>query len=735
VSLTDFTGLFSDGQTQSLTILDLISWRQGKYGSRLLLPPIQRSLVWSNEQIINYWDSLLRGYPAGMMIVHRVKIEGNDANSQGRDADGNTQQANKEDFQLFDGQQRMAAILLGFAEGQLKDSHKIWIDFGVEPSKNSGLKFQLRVSSTGQPFGYKAEAPNQKFELGKRQAKWKEWREKHEDKKTPQQAFSETLGSDLIGATCAIPLGVVCNLLRNKTFAETITTLAQTKDAVATIVNEFVDSLQKALAINVVLQKVGAEIAGNQEEYIRFFGRLGQGGTSLSNDELTYSIIKHHYPKIHDRMRAIIEGTPGRLAGEVDLALAALRVAKAVSTWEASNESEKIGRPSPSFVSKLNDKKMESVHLQFLEMIGQQNQTAILFTALTQIREALSYSDARPTGMPAILLGCLPRELVDVLLLFAVKYHSAPPDKDDGFASLPAFVLYWLLFVHDDGKAAWYSFRLAGRETWCLSKESIRDLIVEFEKEGIARLIPQGDALTNLREEVKRGDHRIRLWAERFTAADHAGESKYGEALRHLSTNRGLAKRALMWLQRQYITGEFSDYDPTSDRDEDLPIDLDHIVPHDIFTFDWRYRYYRLDDNAVKYIDANPDNFRWQRSLVGNSLGNYRWLAASRNRGRGKRAFEPLENNADLVSNEAEWNSIIPQEANNNRRWSLEDIALFQRLIDLRTLELYEKILTESGIEGILPTVSTQQSTDFVLHNGPTKEMHTTDDQSTYIQQ
>ena len=41
--------------------------------SRLFLPPIQRSAVWRNSQIINYWDSLLRGYPAGLMLVHRPK--------------------------------------------------------------------------------------------------------------------------------------------------------------------------------------------------------------------------------------------------------------------------------------------------------------------------------------------------------------------------------------------------------------------------------------------------------------------------------------------------------------------------------------------------------------------------------------------------------------------------------------------------------------------------------------
>jgi hypothetical protein len=58
-------------------------------------------------------------------------------------------------------------------------SRKLWIDFGKDPSRASGLKFQLRISSTGQPFGYRPDEPNQKIELRKRQKKWEEWNRTH----------------------------------------------------------------------------------------------------------------------------------------------------------------------------------------------------------------------------------------------------------------------------------------------------------------------------------------------------------------------------------------------------------------------------------------------------------------------------------------------------------------------------------------------------------------------------
>ena len=259
-------------------------------------------------------------------------------------------------------------------------------------------------------------------------------------------------------------------------------------------------------------------------------------------------------------------------------------------------------------------------------------------------------------------------------------------------------MLHWLLFVGNDGKAALRAFGHAvdKNKSWTFTDESTRNLIEEYEKDGVARFIPRQDVLPNLREEVEQGDHGLRPWAERFTAADRDGERKPGEALRLLSTNRELVKRALMWLQRDYIAKEFTNYDPTSDRDEDLPIDLDHIVPNDIFGFDWRSCESRIQTDAI------TEDFRKQRSIIGNSLGNFRWFDASENRRRGKGAYVPIEDDADLVPNPHDWNKIIPQ-GPKEQPWSKDDIATFQRLIDLRTLELYEKLLTESGIETILP--------------------------------
>jgi len=87
---------------------------------------IQRALVWTNEQIINYWDSLLRGYPPGLMMVHEAHSTPLKPD-QGYDTDGKPDRPDAGDYQLFDGQQRMAALLLGIGEGPLHRHLRLWI--------------------------------------------------------------------------------------------------------------------------------------------------------------------------------------------------------------------------------------------------------------------------------------------------------------------------------------------------------------------------------------------------------------------------------------------------------------------------------------------------------------------------------------------------------------------------------------------------------------------------------
>lgn len=105
------------------------------------IPAVQRGLVWDSVRCEVLWDSILRGIPIGALSLKR--------NDDGK-------------WEIFDGQQRANAIMLGYSDYNSKESRKIlWID--LEPYKSemasdkdadNHRKFAFRLTTTAHPWGY-----------------------------------------------------------------------------------------------------------------------------------------------------------------------------------------------------------------------------------------------------------------------------------------------------------------------------------------------------------------------------------------------------------------------------------------------------------------------------------------------------------------------------------------------------------------------------------------------------
>lgn len=668
---------FATGPVEAIPLRDVVEWVNDEGVSRLLLPPIQRSVVWRNDQIVNFWDSLLRGYPPGLMMAHR-----SGASRKGRTSDGHTVAAGAQDFHLFDGQQRLTAILLGLGAGQLNKRLKLWVDLLADPSDSPDLLFPLRITSTGQPFGYQAPYPNQKHPLEKRRARAEEWRKaRNVERFDPGTAFLEASGSDLIDATGALELSEITRRLTNDGEAQARGWLqAALPDVRVGTIDAFLEALDGALGRPILFQLIDERVVEDESEYFRFFGRLGQGGTALSNDELTYSLIKHRYPEIHDRMKDISSGPAGRLASEVNLVLAALRLAKAWTPWDGAATWELIKRPGPAFVGQLRE--LPDVEDAFLHLVPP-TRSGELQNLLEQLRGRLAYSRTdNPTGLPTMLLARLPHQLLDVLLLMASQADrgasSLAPDL------LASFGLYWLLFVSNGDKAADLVFKRYRDGAPLEGRQALRAIVETFELEDCARPLPAPIRLADARAAIVAAGHKLRDWGDRYRELD-TDDRRGAAALQHLTTDRHLIQNALLWSQRDYLTETFPGFDPTSARDEDLPIDLDHLVPRKYFAADWRIQRRRLT-----YVDADH-NFRWRRGIVGHSLGNFRWLDASTNRGRGAGQLELTLADQFHVQDVAAWNRLLQTSS-----WTENEVAAFQRLIDLRSLDIYDALVSSA---------------------------------------
>lgn len=75
-------------------------------------------------------------------------------------------------------------------------------------------------------------------------------------------------------------------------------------------------------------------------------------------------------------------------------------------------------------------------------------------------------------------------------------------------------------------------------------------------------------------------------------------------------------------------------------------------------------------------------------------MGNFRWLDSSKNRSRGDGLIYVDETDTGFIE-PAKWNRLIEKV-----RWEENDVAEFQKLIDLRTVSVIEELL-ESGLRGL----------------------------------
>lgn len=76
----DNAGELFAGQTivETVRLVDYLEWIANKDHQNhelMALPPIQRSSLWKPAQIVDLWDSLLRGMPFGSFLVARMKAE------------------------------------------------------------------------------------------------------------------------------------------------------------------------------------------------------------------------------------------------------------------------------------------------------------------------------------------------------------------------------------------------------------------------------------------------------------------------------------------------------------------------------------------------------------------------------------------------------------------------------------------------------------------------------------
>ena len=134
----------------------------------LALPPVQRTPIWGPKQIVDLWDSALRGFPLGSFYL----VPGpSDRIARSSNSDAINRKVG-EGWDLLDGQQRLRALLLGLRPLSTSrsgpDRRCVWVDLSAHSSTHY---LSLHLTSESQPFGYHPEYGTKLSEDERRKAR------------------------------------------------------------------------------------------------------------------------------------------------------------------------------------------------------------------------------------------------------------------------------------------------------------------------------------------------------------------------------------------------------------------------------------------------------------------------------------------------------------------------------------------------------------------------------------
>ncbi|OGQ55781.1 MAG: hypothetical protein A3J24_08780 [Deltaproteobacteria bacterium RIFCSPLOWO2_02_FULL_53_8] len=709
---------------QDIEILRLEKWLDYASGIDesvyVALPVIQRGSVWKPKQIIDLWDSLLRGMPMGSLMYSPMP-----ANILVRKVGGQVlEKAKAGTIGLIDGQQRTLAMLIAWNHAGERMDRRIWVDFSDKPGDEN--LFRFHVTTKNQPFGFQKASPSTKLPLGERRDARLKFEATHGRTDLSQQFIFENATPH--HSKCPLDVRELIELWRvgkgnpalwiqnvqqmvkrfyNGQFSTT--ELSQ----IESTVSKFAAALDRLFQLNVPLIKVdldffsGDEAAALTEEsndppLAILFKRIGTGGTPLSDADYVYSVIKHRIPEAYTLVEELHRpGNIARLLSATDLVMTAVRlgaaefsgaVSKLLTDWESPNKQD-FHRliKQPGFL--VNG---------FLPLI----KTDALAQAFAALGVLLEYQkDTNPIGIPSHAFPLLSRPLVQVLLRWVrIVQRSHPVDLGavlfESRAEVLRFVMYWQLCVIDPRKASLLAFEVLAStkpEAGFPGSEIYR---VFLNKEvAVPVLSPAWIEETKRDVAFSPADLTRLRGGTRFDARQATKEEKTVIDLyqRWWGNGRTYVHPLLLWLQRETVAG--FDGSPVAGRDEDTPYDYDHICPANHWS-NWTGE--KRTDTLLSFLAEGDKEGHWR---VGNSIGNIRVWQSEKNRSDGAAApskklelDNPETRSALLAQSSIDAAQIAGwTDCSGERSWNETRVQAFQKVVEQRAFALYERFYTELG--------------------------------------
>jgi hypothetical protein len=553
------------------------------------VPKLQRGLVWEPSQTELLWDSLLRGFPIGSLVVC-PRIPGQDV---GDDA--------AVTHHLLDGQQRSHAMSLGYHDpfsSQAKDSNQsiLWIDLQPEIPLQSTREFLLRLTTSAHPWGFTRADSCEILRA-------KQIREilNHVGLNPALHDYARPAPIELFPAEARVPVPMAWLLLQNSNNVELfwnniIQKCKETNKSWATRASDFIsdqsdtalsarhrvfDAIQRLAHLQVIAlpspdlltnetrsENVNAVGHGENSAIEHLFQRLNRQGTRLDGEELAYSMIKAYWPQVAKPIENI-------LTKRMPASRLVMMSARAALT---SNDATQLrGSLSVSDIRRLASTRNEDATkvLRFIE--------ERLKSCCEWVEEALLFHPQfNPTGLLAVHLANIARTKPEIYLLLICiadrHLHGgvAAESLDNLRKSLFALICRMSWFATDYQRATNHVLASCSGN---VSATAIFEALAQSEKEGWLIPLPEPVDLSTLLDFDEKDIESWNWYSPIHGNGEQGGidirQRKWGAFLQCLN-NRDL----LLYAQRNFIVRRFPDFDP-SRRDlwagHNRPWDFDHI--------------------------------------------------------------------------------------------------------------------------------------------------------------
>ena len=398
-----YSGNTADQHIFALTLWDIASWQitdttlseqkasfrpeslKGQTGIHAGLPTLQRGAVWRARQIELFWDSLLRSFPVGSLLLAK-KITGQDTRPS--PVTGSAPEAS---YHILDGQQRSNAIAWGFylpeqpekngkgkytfpptedTAGKNKAAKSmLWLDlmpFDHYPKKppRTSRKYLFRLTTTAHPWGYSVDDNASRLP--------------YKDIENFRKTYDKVVSSSNEGsgnktyhvnasvpqqAVQPIPMGLLMKYAKNSTNGISIdwknllenpwiafiddwltcrNKIAGTadKDSSVTLSKWLEDHQEKIIKWlsplpHIIIPAINCSTGlydennenSNVDNAALIFERINNQGSPISQEELQYSLIKAYFPAVEETINHIEEKQKGLPTGEARLVRLGVRAA------------------------------------------------------------------------------------------------------------------------------------------------------------------------------------------------------------------------------------------------------------------------------------------------------------------------------------------------------------------------------------------------------------------------